>query len=283
MKKIAWVTDSTAFLDEELQHHPDIFVIPLQILLDDEQFEEGINLTPEQLFEKLKIVKSIPKTSQPSVGAFRNLYNKLAERYDAIISIHVSSKLSGTFSASEQASQLVHTPVISVDSKLISFPMSVLIKQGIKWHEEGKSISEITSKIAKLVETNETYVLVGSLEQLHRSGRMSGLQFFLGSLLNVKPIISLDKGILKMKEKVRSENRAKERIIQFLKDSFERYRFNEVYLMYGLHEKEALSWKKELEKKIPQLKYFCYPLCTAIGLHTGENTLGISWYNGLTK
>lgn len=283
MKKIAWVTDSTAFLDDELLNHPDVYVVPMFVLLDDEQFQEGIDLTPEQLFEKLSKVTSIPKTSQPSVGTFQKLYRKLEETYDVIVSIHVSSKLSGTFSSSEQAGQLVQIPVISVDSKLISFPMSVLIKEGLRWQANGKSVTDIISYIKKLSKTNETYVLIGNLQQLHRSGRLSGLQLLIGSMLKVKPIITLENGMLKIKEKVRSEKTAKQRIVQHLQAAFERYRLKEVYIMYGLHEKDALSWKTELEKRFPQLTYFCYPLCAAIGLHTGEHTLGISWFNGLEK
>lgn len=279
MKKIAWVTDSTAHLDDELLQHPDVYVIPILILLDDEQYKEGIDLTAVQLFEKLKTIKTIPKTSQPSIGEFRKLYENLEERYDAIVSIHVSGKLSGTYSSSEQAGQLVNIPVFSIDSRLISIPMSYLLKEGIKLQKEGKNIKEIITKINELIPKNETYVLVGNLEQLHRSGRLSGLQYFLGSMLNVKPIISLEEGILKIKEKVRSENRARKRINNYLKSAIEKYNLKEVFLLYSLHEKEALNWKEELKKKFPQVSYLCYPLCAAIGLHTGETTLAISWFN----
>ncbi|MED3563340.1 DegV family protein, partial [Bacillus xiapuensis] len=129
--------------------------------------------------------------------------------------------------------------------------------------------------------TNEAYVLVGSLEQLHRGGRMSGLQFFLGSMMNVKPIISIDDGALSVKEKVRSEKKAKEKIVEYLRQSYERYSIKEVYILYGLHENHADNWKKELSIEFPELTILCCPLGAVIGVHAGENTLGISWFNGL--
>lgn len=134
-----------------------------------------------------------------------------------------------------------------------------------------------------LIQSCQSHVLIGSLEQLHRSGRLSGLQFFIGSMLNIKPIITFEDGALKIREKARSEKRAKLRIMKHLKHAYERHKIREVYLLYGLHEEEALSWKEEMKKVFPQITYFCYPLCSAIGIHTGENTLGVAWFNGLEK
>lgn len=283
MKKVAWVTDSTASLDEDLKNHPDLYTIPMSILLDDEQFLDNVDLTPEQLFQRLKTLKTPPKTSQPSVGEFKQLYDKLAEDYEMVCSILISSKLSGTVSSSEQASQLVDIPVITLDSKLLSFPLSVQIKKGMEWVSEGCSLETVKDRIERLRETHETYVIVGSLDQLHRSGRMSGLQFFLGSMLNIKPIISIRDGALEAKEKIRSEKKAKEKMIEYLQQSYEKYKFEDAYLLYGLHRNQATEWMEELKEIFPNINFSCYPLGAAVGVHAGENTIGISWYNGLNE
>lgn len=283
MKKIAWVTDSTACLDEELQSHPDIYTVPMTILLDDEEYKDKLDLTSEQLYQKLKSLKTPPKTSQPSVGEFKKLYEKLQEKYDSIISILVSAKLSGTVSSSEQAAQLVDIPISTIDSKILSYPLTVQMKKGMEWLAEGLSIQQMKERIEKLRETYEAYVLVGSLDQLHRSGRMSGLQFFLGSMLNIKPIIQVADGELSVKERARSEKLAKEKITHFLKQSYDRYQFKEVYILYGLHQLEAIKWREELAEKFPAIRFQCYPLGATIGVHAGEHTLGISWYNGLDE
>jgi DegV family protein with EDD domain len=279
--KTAWVTDSTAFLDEELRNHPDLYTIPLTILLDGAEFADGIDLTAAELFARLKEVKAPPKTSQPSVGVFQELYEKLSQNYDQIVAVLLSGKLSGTVSSSEQAAKLVDIPVKTFDSHILTAPMTALLKKGMELMDAGNSVESVMDHLESLKKTNETYVLIGSLEQLHRSGRMSGLQFFLGSMLNVKPIISIEEGSLNTKEKVRSDKKAKDRILDYFKSSYEKNKFKEVYLLYGLHQEHANEWKVELERLYPELKVIPCPLGAVIGVHAGENTLGISWHNGL--
>ncbi|MEH7075479.1 DegV family protein [Neobacillus drentensis] len=281
MIKTAWVTDSTAYLDEELRNHPDLYSIPLTILLDGEEYSDGIDLTSAQLFERLKQLKNPPKTSQPSIGAFQLLYEQLAKDYDQIVAVLLSGKLSGTVSSSEQAAKFVDIPVTTFDSNILTYPMTALLKEGMALLEGGASLESVIDQMETLKKTNETYVLVGSLEQLHRSGRMSGLKFFLGSMLNVKPIISIIDGALRVKEKARSEKKAKEKILDYLRLSYEQHHFKEVYILYGLHEETAANWKDELRNEFPHLEIICCPLGAVIGVHAGENTLGISWHNGL--
>lgn len=280
MTKIAWVTDSTAYLEEALISHPDVYTIPITILLDDEEYLE-VDLSPAELYSRLKTLKTPPKTSQPSIGAFKDLYEELGKDYDVIFSVHISSKLSGTASSSEQAAQLVDAKVITIDSKILTYPLTRIVKKGLELAESGMEAEEIKARLEALRVTNETYVLIGSLEQLHRSGRMSGLQFFLGSMLNVIPIIAIEDGALNAKEKVRSERKAKDKIIKLLKSAHEKNPVKEAYLLYGFHENEALKWKEELIIEFPDIEFQAYPLGAAIGVHAGENTLGISWFNGL--
>jgi DegV family protein with EDD domain len=279
LTKIAWVTDSTAFIDEELKNHPDVYVIPLTIVLDGEEYLDGIDLTPHELYSRLKTLNSPPKTSQPAVGEFVTLYEELAKKYDMIVSVLLSSKLSGTVSSSQQAAQLVDIPVVTVDSKILTYPLSALVKMGIRRLQVEGDIESVIKYLEEQTDKTETYVLIGSLEQLHRSGRMSGLQFFLGSMLNVKPIICIKDGKLETKEKSRSEKKAKEKIMELLRQSNEKAPIKEAYILYGLNPEEALRWKNDLEVKFPNIDFVTCPLCATIGVHAGENTLGISWYN----
>ena len=281
MVKTAWVTDSTAYLDIELQNHPDLYTIPLTVLLDGMEYSDGIDLTPQQLFERLKQLKNPPMTSQPSVGAFQSLYEQLAKDYDQIVTVLLSGKLSGTVSSSEQAAKLVDIPVTTFDSQILTYPMSALLKKGMELLAEGISLDSVIEELEHIRDSNETYVLIGSLEQLHRGGRMSGLQFFLGSMLNVKPIISIVKGALEVEEKVRGEKKAKEKILDYFRLAYEKYQFKEVYILYGLHEEDAANWRNELKEQFPQVKIVSCPLGAVIGVHAGENTLGVSWFNGL--
>ncbi len=281
MKKIAWVTDSTAYLDEVLTNHPDVFTVPMTIVLDEKEYKDGIDLTAEELYAKLKHLQVPPKTSQPSVGEFVSLFEKLEGQYDHVFSVLVSAKLSGTVSSSVQASSMVNVSVTTIDSKILSYPLSRMIKKGMEWVEAGESIEEVEQKLSDLANTNQTLVLIGSLEQLHRSGRMNGLSFFLGSMLNIKPIISIEDGVLQAKEKIRSESKGMEKIITYLRTAIEEYDIKEAYILYGLHDTEARKWHNELCKRFPDVSFDIYPLGATIGVHAGENTIGISWFNSL--
>lgn len=281
MGKIAWVTDSTAFLDEELSKHPDVFTVPMTIVLDEKEYKDQIDLTAEELYDRLKNLKVPPKTSQPSVGEFVTLYEQLEGKYDHVVAVLVSAKLSGTVSSSNQAASMVKIPVTTIDSKILSYPLSRMIKKGMEWIDSGATVEEVAKKLMELASTNETFVLIGSLEQLHRSGRMNGLSFFLGSMLNIKPIISIEDGVLHAKEKIRSESKGMEKIISYLQAAIERKGVQEAYILYGLQDVEAKKWKEELQKRFPSVSFGTYPLGATIGVHAGENTIGISWFNGL--
>ncbi|RSD26577.1 DegV family protein [Mesobacillus subterraneus] len=281
MKKIAWVTDSTAYLDEELKNHPDVYQVPMTIVLDDQEYLDGKDLTAEQLYEKLKSVKSPPKTSQPPAGVFMELYEKLEKDYDVVFAVLISSKLSGTVASSVQAAQSVNIPVITFDSKVLTYPLTSQLKKGIALAEQGASLEEIQEKLEIIRDSNETYVMIGSLEQLHRSGRMSGVQFYLGSMLSIKPIISIEDGSLNTKEKVRSDKKAREKIFDYLKSSHEKYGVKEVYILYGLHKEVADEWQSQLEAKFSDIHFVSCPIGAVIGVHAGEHTIGISWNNAV--
>ncbi|MDR4888620.1 DegV family protein [Fredinandcohnia sp. QZ13] len=280
MGKIAWVTDSTAFLDEELSNHKDIYVIPMTIFFDEEEYLDGVTITPTQFFERLKTAKTIPKTSQPSIGSFVELYNSLEDKYDEIISVHISEKLSGTVSSARQAAELVNIPVTVIDSKILTYPMTKLIKEGMKLIQNGGTSAEVEKLIVNLAQKLETYVIIGSLEQLHRSGRMNTAQYFLGSMLQIKPVIQIMDGALSVKEKVRSENKATSKIVGYLKDAVERDQLDEIYILYGLDNSKTKEWKEMIREFAPDhISIEAYPLGVAIGVHAGENTIGISWMN----
>ncbi|WP_453995603.1 DegV family protein [Bacillus nitroreducens] len=280
MGKIAWVTDSTGFLDEELSNRKDIYVIPMTVFIDEEEYLDGVTITPAQFFERLKTTKTIPKTSQPSIGSFVELYNSLEGEYDEIISIHISEKLSGTVSSARQAAELVNIPVTVIDSRILTYPMTNLMKEGMKLIEKGGTSSDVAKHITELSQNLETYVIIGSLEQLHRSGRMNTAQYFLGSMLQIKPVIQIIDGALSVKEKVRSENKATNKILGYLKSAIEKNDIDEIHILYGLDDSKTDAWKQEIRKFVPEtISIKTCPLGVAIGVHAGEHTIGISWLN----
>src|SRR5690554_5717511 len=110
-KKVAFVTDSTVYLSDKLKNHPDVYVVPIVVISDGKEYEDGIDLTSDELYNIIRNNKNVPKTSQPSVGRFVQLYEKLKEEYDQAIAIHVSNKLSGTIASSKAGSEQAEFPV----------------------------------------------------------------------------------------------------------------------------------------------------------------------------
>jgi DegV family protein with EDD domain len=279
MEKIAWVTDSTAFLDDVLSNHPDVYSIPMVVYFEEDEYLDGVTLSLEDFYTKLETSPIPPKTSQPSVGAFVELYNKLSESYDRIISVHLSSHLSGTVSSSKQAGEMVDIPVHTVDSRVISFPLSAMLKRGVDMREAGTSYEEILVHLEELAKKCEIYVLIGSLEQLHRSGRMTGVQKLLGSLLQIKPIIKIEDGKLEVSEKVRTEKKALSKITDYLKEAASHSSIRELFVLHGTNVDQAEALVNELRETYPSIPINAYPLSTAIAVHAGVNTIGISWFN----
>lgn len=214
-KPLAWIVDSTAYVPEYLRQHPDFFTVPLTIHFGEKQYIDGVDLTPEQLYVQIKDTEEFPKTSQPSAGEFAERFRKIAEGYEQAIAVHVSSKLSGTLASSTAGAELAGFPITFIDSLSLSYGITGLIEKGMELHENGATIPEIKSRLEKMAGTLQNFILIGQLEQLYKGGRMSGVQFFLGSLLKVKPIVQISsKGELEAIDKVRSEKKA----LQYLVD-----------------------------------------------------------------
>ncbi|MCA1058413.1 DegV family protein [Rossellomorea aquimaris] len=277
--KIAWVTDSTAFVPDKGDH--DIFVVPMSIIFGDIEYKDSIDLSPEELFAKLRDEHVEVKTSQPSIGTFKELFEQLAVDYDYIFSIHVSSHFSGTYSSAHQAADLLKETVpniICIDSKILSNPLTELIQYGQRLLSEGAGPLQIKESIEARIPTCETYVMVGSLEQLHKSGRMGGLSFFLGSVLKIKPMLSIENGKLDVKDKVRSIKKGLSSMSHRLDCALIDSNIRKVSVLHGLNREEAMEWVNELQAKYPEIEFGAYPLGAVIGVHAGENTIGISWF-----
>lgn len=277
-RKIAWVTDSTASIDAEMKDHPDVYWVPMVICINDEEYLDGVNLQADDLYVLLKDSSNAITTSQPPPGAFVELYTELAENYDEIISIHLSSLLSGTYTSAVQAAAEVDIPVTVVDSLTLSEPLTRLVKAAIKMHESGLAPAEIAAKLETLRENHRTYVLIGDLTRLHKSGRMTGTQYYLGSLLNIQPIIRVESGKLTTAEKVRSEKKAFQYIINLIKEGNQNHGIHEIAVLFSSKLDKSSKLYEVLQKEFPDIHIKLVPLCTTIGVHTGEVVVGVTWF-----
>ncbi|OZI11832.1 fatty acid-binding protein DegV [Bacillaceae bacterium SAS-127] len=279
-KKIAWVTDSTAFITEELRNHPDVYVVPLSIIFGEDAFEDGITLTTDELYTRIKAEKNIPKTSQPPVGVFASLFEKLKEEYECAIAIHVSSKLSGTYATSKAGAEMAGLDTYMVDSKSMSYAITSLIYKGLTYADEDMDPQTIAEKLNVETAKSQNLVLLGSLEQFYKGGRMSGTSYLLGTILQVKPIICVNSnGEFELCEKVRSEKKALKRVIDIVREKYDMHRIPEIRIMHGNVLEKAQSLQQILEQEFPNVNFVIGEISSTIAVHAGEGTLALIWEN----
>lgn len=277
-KKIAFVTDSTAYLSEELRAHPDVYVAPIVIISEEQEYEDGVTLFSEQLYDMIRNKKTVPKTSQPSVGTFEELYNQLKKDYDHAIAIHVSNKLSGTVSSSNAGKDLAEFDVEIIDSFSLSYGMTMLIDKGLKLAEQNVPAKDIATGLREEVMRSDNLILLGNLDQLYKGGRMSGAQFLLGNVLKIKPILSINaEGELGLFERVRSETKATNKIISLLKQSTEEGHVKRVGIMHGNVLEKATELKQLIEEAIPDIDVVIGEISSSLAVHAGEGTLAMFW------
>ncbi|WP_066288440.1 DegV family protein [Bacillus sp. FJAT-29937] len=278
--KIAWITDSTAFITEELRNHPDVYVIPLSITFGNETFEDGIDLNTSQLYSRIRSSKEIPKTSQPSAGRFAELFENLKEKYDSAIAVHISGKLSGTLNSCLSGAALAGFPIDTVDSKSMSYAITTLIYKGMNLVNNGMPAKNIAAILQKEATKSENYILLGSLDQFYKGGRMSGTAYLLGSLLKIKPIIRINtNGEFELFDKVRSEKKAVKRMLELLGDSYKKHTILQVQILHGNVLDKANDLASEIKALFPALDIFVGEISSTIAAHAGEGTLATIWHN----
>lgn len=278
-KPLAWIVDSTAYISKELILHPDFFSVPLNIHFGEKQFVDGIDLTPTQLYQKIKDTDDVPKTSQPSPGDFAELFKKVGEQYEQAIAIHLSGKLSGTLAASKAGAEIADFPVTFIDSLSLSYGITGMIERGMEMQDSGVPIPEIIAQLEKMPGTMHNYILIGKLDQLYKGGRMSGVQFFIGSLLKIKPIVQItNEGGLQAIEKVRSEKKALQYLIDKVVEGHHAGR-RKIHIMHGNVMDQANHLKNLILEQVPDLEVEIGDISSVLAVHGGEGTLAVLWFD----
>lgn len=278
-KPIAWILDSTGFVTEEFKAHPDVYMVPLNIHFGREEFiDDGVHLTNKELYARIKSSTEFPKTSQPSAGKFAELYEKLKEEYECAIAVHASAKLSGTIASSTAAAEMTSFKVYAIDSLALSYGLSGLIERGLELQKQGLEAEEIAERLQKEVHDLRNYILIGNLSQLYKGGRMSGAQYYIGSLLKVKPIVQLSaEGELVPIDKVRSQKKAIQYLLDRVKEDHEKYGTDKFQIMHGNVLDEAESLKQDILKIVPEAKILVGDLSSSLAVHAGEGTIALLW------
>jgi DegV family protein with EDD domain len=276
--KTAVVTDSTAYIPKELREKLNIHMIPLSVIFGNESLREEIDVTAGEFYKKVKD-RELPTTSQPPIGQFVELFETLAKEYDAVISVHLSSGISGTYQGAVSAGSMVEgIQVYPFDSETACMVQGFYALEAAELAGQGMNADEIIARLNEVKESMRAYFMVDDLSHLQRGGRLSNAQAFIGSLLQVKPLLHFVDKKIEPYEKVRTKKRALNRVSDLLGEdakSGEKYR---AAIIHANREEEAIEWKAELEVKYPNVEFSISYFGPVIGTHLGEGSLGMGWY-----
>ncbi|RDZ11191.1 fatty acid-binding protein DegV [Priestia megaterium] len=278
MSKIKVVTDSTIDLTLEEAEKYGIEMIPLCINIDNETYLDRVELTPTDFIEKMKHSKELPKSSQPAIGSFVEVYERLvSEGYD-VISIHMTGGMSGTVRAAESAAQMVEGNITVVDSMYITKALSFQVFEAVKMIEEGHTVEEIVARLEEVRQNTNLFVVVDTLENLVKGGRIGRGKGLIGSLLNIKPIASLADGVYTPVAKVRSHSQ----IVKFLTKQFEEHTEGKSIKGVGLVHADGFGLASKLKESIVKARGYTQfsieDTTPIISTHTGIGAIGFMYF-----
>lgn len=274
MSRICLVTDSTADLTPAQAAMLGVSVRPLSVVFGDQVYLDGVEIQPDMFYTMLASTSQLPTTSQPSPGEFVELYEKLfSQGCETIISIHISSGLSGTYQAARQAAEHLGKDIRVVDSRSISMGIGVQVMAAAEAVKEGKGVEDVLKAIEISRQNHEVLFTLNTLEYLAKGGRIGKAKSLLGSLLNIKPIIRVDNGIYVDAGKTRSQKQALDQIVGMFEDLAKGRKAKRVAVAAGAATEAGLYLKDQLEKTFGVEASFSQ-VGPVIGVHTGPGTVG---------
>lgn len=285
MPKVAIVTDSTAYIPAELLKSHDVKIVPLQLIWGEQTFRDNVDITPAEFYERLPRVKAHPTTSQPSPAAFKEIYEKLLGEGFDVLSVHISSRLSGTIDSATQAKQMLPDSAIEVvDSFSTSMSLGFPVLAAARAAAQGASLAECKTIAEQGCANTGVLFAVNTLEFLHKGGRIGGAQAFLGTALNLKPILEVRDGRIEAVERVRTMNKAVDRLLELAMERIGSRRPVSLAVVHAAAPEAAESLlirMRSLFGVSDVSEAVLSPVSPVLGVHVGPATLGIAFMAGM--
>jgi len=274
------VTDSSADLPAPIAQELGISVVPLYVRFGDEVYRERVDISDEEFYQKLLHGAVHPMTIQPGPQDFAEVYQKLSEEADTIVSIHISSKLSGTLNSALQAKNMIASkcPIKVVDSQTITLALGFMTTAAAEAANAGKSLQQVLAVVKEAMHDAHSLVLLDTLKYLHLGGRIGKAKTLLGTVLNVKPMITIRDGEVVPAGQVRSRAKGIERLVDFVKNATH---IEDLSIAYSTTLDEAQALSQCVASIFTKGKVGLARLGTTLGVHTGPGTLIVSLRGGI--
>jgi len=275
----AVVLDSTADFPEAPTRFPNFRIVPLYVRFGDESFKDYVDIDPARFYERLQTSAVLPTTSQPTPGDFLAVYEELAPRYERILSLQISSTLSGTFASAESAVGMLGSDAVRViDTRTVSASLALLALAVQRRLERGTTDEEIDALVARYGREHRLLFTVNTLEYLAKGGRIGKAAAFAGNLLNVKPILTIRDGEVVPLKRVRGNQKA----FQEFRDLFESTTTDSPALKVGIAHAAAPERMHALREIVEHVRphaeiELATTLGAVVGTHAGPGTVGFFW------
>jgi DegV family protein with EDD domain len=269
------VTDSASDLPRELADQWNITVVPCNVVIDDVNYKDGVEIMPDEFFQRLASARRLPSTSQPTVADFQPVYQQLLDEGHQVISIHIARKLSGTVNSAEQAKASLGdaAPVEVIDSQLASVALSLVTLRAAQLASEAESYKEVAQQVRQGLPQTQCFVAVDTLEYLQKGGRIGKAQAFVGSMLSVKPILKVENGEVHPLERPRNLNRAARRVADLAR---EHAPFQQLGVIYSTEQQRAAELRDSLADLIPESEIITARFGPALGTYVGPRAFGLA-------
>lgn len=269
------ITDSTSDLPAYLVKELNIRVVPLKVLFGEEVYRDGIDLTNEEFFAKMARHKQLPTTSQVNPGEFLEVFKEYLDKGDEVVGIFISSKLSGTHDSAVVARDSLNKEKIHViDSLSATFGLALLVIEAGRMAQQGRSAREIVDRIESLKRKISFYGIIDQLENLKKGGRLSSTGAFAGSLLGIKPIITLKDGAVSLIGKARGLKKAYAWVLEDSKDKVD-YNDKTVCFAHAASPDDMAEFKKIFLQQYKPREIIELEIGAVIGTHTGAGCIGL--------
>lgn len=277
------VTDSSVHLPMEERQKYNIAVIPLKAIFGTTVYRDEVDLTNQQFYKMLPHAKEHPTTSQPSAGEFEQVYKPFIEAGKEIVSLHISSKLSGTYASACAAKQNLEQqfkrtlPISIVDTQWLSMALGLLVIAAAQAAQAGQSREQIVATIQALIPRLNLIFVLDTLEYLRRGGRIGGAKALVGTLLQVKPMLEIRDGQVEPLEQPRSRARALARLLEVLEERAG-HRPLHIAVLHADARQEAKKLAEQVRAQHECKEFYFTEIGPVIGVHTGPGAVGLAFY-----
>jgi DegV family protein with EDD domain len=269
------VTDSTADLPLQLANELGITVVPVYLRFGDEVYRDRVDISEDEFYQRLLHDPVHPSTMQPSPQDFVHVYDGLAQEANGIISIHVTSKISGTYNSALQGKKLVEKkcPIEVIDSQVVTMGLGQLAMAANTIAESGKSLQQVAEQVRRMIPSIHILGLLDTLKYLALGGRIGKVQALLGSILSVRPMLTMKDGELVPAGRVRNRNRGIDRLFNFVKNAVD---VQDLAIVYNTTPDEAQALLRRMDSIFPKERITLARLGPALGVHAGPGILFVA-------